>query len=249
MDPSPSGNMRRLLSSADLEDVAVLIPWQGSCPHRLAALRWTMRQYEIHHPSWEVVLGVVADRTPWCKAEAVATALRQTKASTIVVADADSWAPGVGDAVRSVQENGHVNWAMAHSLVIRLNEVATSSVLDGAPYEEMLIMPEMLAQDPYVGYEGGGVVALSRETYLRAPLDPRFTGFGQEDESWALALRTLAGDPSRQPSPLWHLWHPPQNRDDRHWGSENSRKLYERYLDAYLKGTMADLVTEICVTP
>lgn len=237
------------MSSADLEDVAVLIPWQGHCPHRLAALRWTMRQYEIHHPDWDVIIGVIADRTPWCKAEAVARALEQTDAGMLVVADADSWAPGVGEAVRSVQENDHVKWGMAHSLVIRLNEVATAEVLAGEPHEAMLIEPDKLAQDPYVGYEGGGVVALSRETYLRTPLDARFKGFGQEDESWALALRTMAGDPSRQAAPLWHLWHPPQERTDRHWGSEDSRLLYERYLDAYLNGTMRELVSEIYVTP
>lgn len=237
------------LSSADPNDVAVLIPWQSGCPHRIAALQWTIHQYRTYHPNWQIVLGILDEGTPWCKAEAVANALKGTDRSVIVVADADSWAPGVGEAVAKIQQNEHVKWAMAHSLVMRLSEDATAEVYGGESYETMLLNPEMLAQSPYVGYEGGGVVALKRETYLRAPLDPRFKGFGQEDESWALALRVLAGDPSREPSPLWHMWHPPQDRDDRHWGSEDSKKMYERYLDAYLNGSMADLVAEIYITP
>src|SRR5690606_37809457 len=82
-------------------------------------------------------------------------------------------------------------WAVPHRLVYRLSEAATSGVLAGlAPSPGM-----RLVQAPYVGYAGGGITVLPRSTYDQVPLDPRFRGWGQEDESWAHALTVLAGDP------------------------------------------------------
>jgi len=43
-------------------------------------------------------------------------------------------------------------------------------------------------QRPYPGYPGGGITVLPRSTYTEVPLDLRYEGWGQEDESWAHAL-------------------------------------------------------------
>lgn len=237
--------------SAPEARTAVLIPWQGDCPHRVTAREWVLKQYAEHHPDWQVVIGSPADDSVWRKGEAVESALVQTDADIIVVADADCWTPGLGDLVRKLRGRKDIRWGMAHTLVIRFTEAATALILDGTPPEDLLLETEMLVQPPYVGYEGGGVVAVKREAYDVAPIDKRFAGFGQEDEAWALALRCTAGDPWRSPLPLWHLWHPPQPRVDRHWGSDLSRRLYEEYLDAYLAGRMAEYlrVTRVTRTP
>jgi hypothetical protein len=76
------------------------------------------------------------------------------------------------------------------------------------------------------------MTVLTRETYEQVPLDRRFAGWGQEDESWALALTCLTGAPWRGDAPLWHLWHPPQDRASRRWGSGASRALWARYCQA-----------------
>lgn len=57
---------------------------------------------------------------------------------------------------------------------------------------------------------------------------------GQEDESWGTALETLHGPPWRpiDHAPLWHLFHPPQQRASRRWGSLEHRALYRRYQQA-----------------
>lgn len=199
---------------------SVIIPWRGGCPYREAALAWTLERWRAagHEP----VLGAAPDGS-WCKAEAVAEALPRVAGEVLVIADADVWTDGTAEAVAAVA--GGAPWAVPHRDVRRLTEEATAEVLAGGELRDRL----PLAQQPYRGYEGGGMVVLPRATYAEVPLDLRYRGWGQEDESWALALRTLAGPPWRGSAPLWHLWHPPQARESRRWGSAAARALHARY--------------------
>ncbi|MEU3020076.1 hypothetical protein ABZ635_22075 [Nocardiopsis sp. NPDC007018] len=191
--------------------------------------RWTATGHEV----------VVGEHEgPWCKARAVADGLSRASGNILVVADADVWSPGWGDAVDLVQAG--VPWAMPHGPVRRLTHAATQEVLDGHdPHADM-----DLTQRPYEGWPGGGLVALTRDAYEVAPLDPRFVGWSGEDESWAHALRALAGEGWRGNAPLWHLWHPPQERMSRRWGSTAARALASRYARARTPGRMRALVDE-----
>ena len=201
-----------------MRGVSVVIPWRGGCPHREATRGWVLDRWRSagHEP----VVGE-APPGPWCKALAVADALPRAVDDVLVIADADVWCDGIGEAVDAVRAGAP--WAIPHRDVRRLSHEATDAVLAGGE------LGGRLAQRPYAGFEGGGLVVLSREVYERAPLDARFAGWGQEDQAWALALRTLAGQPWRGDAPLWHLWHPPQARETRRWGSPASRALYDRY--------------------
>jgi hypothetical protein len=76
---------------------------------------------------------------------------------------------------------------------------------------------------------GGGIVVTHRDTMLDIPLDPRFTSWGQEDESWAMALWCLLGEPWRGEAPLLHLWHPLEAREGRRKGSQAGWNLRNRY--------------------
>ncbi|WP_049566868.1 hypothetical protein [Streptomyces sp. SBT349] len=203
--------------------VSVVIPWRGGCPHREATLAWLLPRWR--RAGYEPLLGE-APSGPWSKGGAVTDALRRTAADVLIIADADVWTDGVADAVAAVR--GGWPWAIPHGDVHRLAPEATAAVLAGVS-----LGPDLrLAQPAYRGYEGGGIVVLPRSTYERSPLDRRFAGWGQEDEAWALTLHTLAGAPWRGDAPLWHLWHPPQPRDSRRWGSPASRALYQRYRHA-----------------
>lgn len=159
----------------------------------------------------------------WCKAEAVADALSRTDAEILVIADADVWCDGAQAAVEAVQQGAA--WAVPHGKVHRLTAQATADTLTTGTFD-----PDAeCAERPYTGHAGGGIVAIHRTTYEACPLDPRFTGWGHEDDSWAIALRCLHGSPWRGADPLWHLWHQPQPRRNRRIGSEPSRRLHGRY--------------------
>jgi hypothetical protein len=104
-----------------------------------------------------------------------------------------------------------------------------------------------LARRPYRGVEGGGISVLTRDLYAQVPLDPRYVGWGQDDESHGLALNTIAGRRWRGVAPLWHLWHDPQPRLNAHVGSAQSRALHVRYQYAAKAGpaAMRALLAEI----
>lgn len=216
--------------------VSVLVPWAGTCPYRIAAWNYVRAWYERRHPSWQVVRGLGRDGAQWCKAEAVADALRRAQGDILVIADADVIAPEVGRAVQEATEG--TPWAMPHYRLYRLNERSTGRVLRGADPAEESASRSGLTQPPYAGYAGGGITVLRREVYESAPLDPRFRGWGQEDEAWALALNLLHGRPWRSNGPMWHLWHPPQQRLSRTTGSYASRDLLQQYRRVHSRSGM-----------
>lgn len=175
---------------------------------------------------------------PWVKAQAVMPAIEASSAEIVVVHDADVWCPRLVDAVRAVEQGAA--WAMPHAGVFRLSEGATVALYGGAAWESL-----PLEERAYKGWEGGGCVVLRREDALRVPLDPRFVGWGDEDASWAMALRCLVGPLVRIPHPLIHLYHPPQPRRERGLGSAPSLALHRRYAAARLNpGRMSVLIEE-----
>lgn len=129
---------------------------------------------------------------------------------------------------------------MPHGFVHRLDPEGTEAVLAGERWEG-----QPLARAPYFGRFGGGVVVLPRQTALDVPMDPRFIGWGQEDEAWAIALTQMVGPCARGNATLVHLWHPPQKRATEKKGSAEGRALWWRYSRARGKpDTMRRLIGE-----
>ena len=200
--------------------VAVIVPWRDTDEHRATAWALLRHRWRTAHPDWRIVEGRLP-AGPWVKALAVADGLARTDADILVLADADVWCDGVALAVDQVAAGAA--WAIPHWWVRRLTPEATAAVLAGGP------LGGPVHRKPYVGFAGGGITVICRELLERAPLDPRFVGWGQEDQAAALAWRTLGGEPWRGAADLWHLWHPPQPRWSIQWGSEAGRALWRRY--------------------
>lgn len=214
--------------------VSVILPFSGTCPHRERALSWVRARWA--QTGHQVLIGETAGE--WCKARAVSAALPRATGDVLVLADADCWTHGVHEAIRQVQAGAP--WAVPHGRVHRLSPAATNLVLAGAdPATEM-----EHAEKPYRGFAGGGIVVVPRGLYAEVPLDPRFVGWSGEDESAAHAWTMLAGRPWRGPAALWHLWHPPQPRASRRWGSDTAKALAARYRKATTPAQMRQLLDE-----
>ena len=219
--------------------VDVLIPWSDTNDeHRLRALEWVTGLYTERCPTWTVILGRCPDG-PWVKGRAVADALERSTADIVVIADGDVWCDATPDAAeRGLRAH---RWAMPHRWVKRISQHGTDAVLSGertmrnAPHEKR----------EYNACQGGGIVVITRELYDRCPLDPRFAGWGHEDEAWAYALRLLHGQRWTNPDGrLWHLWHPPQPRNGA-YGAPASVELRNEYRAVYKRkdrAGMAELV-------
>lgn len=174
-----------------------------------------------------MLLGEVSGE--WCKARAVAEALKEVSADVLVVADADAWCATTPDIVEAVRAGAA--WGVPHRGIRRLTADATARVLEGADPEEL--GPDKLEEPPARAHRGGGIVVLRRDVWDEVPLDPRFIGWGHEDDAWGMALWTLAGPAVDGGGRLWHLWHPPQERPSRSFGHPESFELYRRYDLAY----------------
>jgi len=219
-------------------EVSVLVP------ARLDAQR--QRLWDHLRPRWEKLGYEVVEGTcqgPWRKAVAVADALSRASGSVLVVADADVWCDAVPQAVAAVKAGAA--WAIPHYRVLRLTKPATQDVLATGNWPTRRTTTTF-AQRPYPGRPGGGLLVLTRDAYRSAPMDPRFTGWGQEDESWALALGTMLGRSWRGTADLWHLWHDPMVRQSRAIGSADSLALHRRYTRAMKnKPRMTSLLAEV----
>jgi hypothetical protein len=220
--------------NAGAGDVAVLVPFRSDGGHRDEAWAWAWDRWTRKHPTWQVVEGSCPDG-PWSKGTALADALTKTTARVLVLADADVWCPAVAAAVDKVA-TGQNRWAIPHRDVRRLSEAATASLLAGRLRYDQLPAAS-LAEPAYRGYAGGGITVIHRDLLTQAPIDPRFTGWGQEDQAAAIAWTALGGRPWRGTADLYHLWHPPPARKSRTVGSSESAELFRRYRET--RGQMA----------
>lgn len=211
----------------------IVIPWRDGCPHRQRALTWVTNRYrQLGH---NVVLGECPDG-PWVKALAVQDGLRRTDGGIIVIADADVWCDGLHDSIDAVADGAW--WSIPHHTVHRLTEDATAQFMaDGKPTDTI--------ERPYKGRAGGGIAVIRRAVWEQTPMDPRFAGWGGEDDAWNLAVCSVFDKPARFDADLWHLWHPPQSRMTRGKGTEANWALQQRYLIARRSpDAMEQLITE-----
>lgn len=207
-------------------DVAVIIPFTSTCPHRLAARDWVLARFAQRFPDWPVIVGRT-DVAGFSRTQAILDGVAQLDARAYVVTDADVWTEGLPAAVDAVRSSG---WAIPHLMIHRLSPESTSRVLAGEDWRGLPLSTDN-AQDrrPYRGNETGTLVVVRRDVLELAPPDPRFVGWGQEDVAWAIALRCLVGAPWRGDADLMHLWHPPEPRMSRVTGSREGQALAQRY--------------------
>lgn len=221
----------------------IIVPWWGRNnvdQHRLAALgyctsRWLAAGYEVS----------IAEHAGdvWCKAAALADAVNQAP-PIVILADADVYLPDVDVLEEAVSacESG-APWAIPHLHVRRLTQVATAALLGTGS------LPDVAAEEYYVGVATGGLTVIRKDVAVDCPMDGRFVGWGQEDQSWGYALDLLHGGPYRPAAhaDLVHLWHPPQSRVNRNVGSWENETRRIRYWNAWVardQAAMRELVEE-----
>lgn len=202
---------------------AVLVPWTAGCPHRERAWEWAQARYEA--AGLEVLTGT--STTPeFSRTQAILDARARTTADVLVVVDSDVWCDDLDELVALAVSHG---WAVPGRLH-RLSPDSTDQVLAGVPWHGLPLSTDN-PQDrkPYRIHPAGTLLAITAAAFDLAPPDPRFVGWGQEDDAWACTLRTLVGRPGRSTADVVHLWHPPQPRRDRRVGNAVNLALFHRY--------------------
>jgi len=220
--------------------VSVIVPFRAGCPWREASKEWTAQYWAQYFPSWQIVYCTDDGAGAWSKAQAIRNGVRQSYGDVLVIADADTIVTDISSPVALVG-SGHSRWAVPHTMVYRLSQGATEATLSGSD-------PRAMRHDlheRHYGLAGGGMLVVHRDTLEACPPDPRFRGWGGEDEALGLALRTLHGPEHRGTADLIHLWHPLAQRKARDHGNDDNQSLVIRYRQAAkLRPQMAALVAE-----
>lgn len=191
--------------------------------HRLANLSWVVARYQAH--GYPVAVGT-ATGAPWVKAHAFNATAAALDTDVLVIADADcvvtrgALAATIADAARD-------GYAVPAKTVHRLTPDATTGVLAADPGDD--IAERLPCEGKHQLLAGGGIVAITRDLWHEVRgFDPRFVGWGGEDFALGCALYGLTKRyPRRQPGVLWHLWHPPQGRNQRL--TPDNERLSNRY--------------------
>jgi len=219
-----------------IDDAVVLIPFAGDGQaERMSSLDWCRNRWTSLGLATHVAPGAL----PWSKGLAIQEALHYIppRHRTLIIADADVWIrrfdlTRLDHCERFAYEHG--SWAVPAARVIRLTparsswlKCRTDAEVDGWEH-----VPDDFAEPVHRQHPGGGLTVVHRDAYAYAPMDPRFIGWGHEDDAWSYALHTLIGEPLHAAGTLYHLWHQPQERQTRIHGSEANRALYSRYADA-----------------
>ena len=206
--------------------VSVLVPFRGGEPHRDRAWGFVRAWYETTFPDWQIVVGT-SDAEGFSRTQGILDAYSRAEGDVLVVADADCFTDGLPEAVGNVETMG---WAIPHLMLHRLSADSTALVIEGVDWRGLPLSSDNRQDSkPYVGFETGTLLVITRDAFDCAPPDPRFVGWGHEEEAWSLALRRLVGAPWRGTADLVHLWHPPAERQARGRGNDANFNLYTRY--------------------
>lgn len=179
--------------------VHVVLPFRSDDPDRLDACEWVHNWYRRTFPDWPVT---VADSTGgWSKPRALNQTIDGIDCDMLVVADADVFI----DPARLARAVRQAGWCVPHHQTIRLDRDATQTVYAGGQPD-----PARTVKKPYRSVAGGGMFTISRDGWDAAGgFDERFTGWGCEDQAFAVAADRLHRPHVRLRGPLWHLYHPP----------------------------------------
>lgn len=207
--------------------------------HRLANLAWVVARYQAH--DYPVAVGAAAS-TPWVKAHAFNPTAATVDADVLVIADADCIVTR-GALAATVTAAARDGYAVPAKAVHRLTPEATSAVLGRMPGDD--IAERLPCEGKHQLLAGGGIVAIARDLWHEVRgFDPRFVGWGGEDFALGCALYGLTGHyPRRQHGVLWHLWHPPQGRNQRL--TPDNERLSNRYRSVkFDRAAMRALINE-----
>lgn len=217
-------------------NVDVVIPHgRADDEHRQAVRAHVAASYVRSHPDWSVRLAPCPTRR-WSKGAAANPVIAASSADVVILADADSLVAALPLAA-AVTAATRTGWAVPHTRVHRIPQDDTGLILAGqrgipVPLENRPALP------------GGGIVVATRQAWQTVNgVDPRFVGWGGEDQALGMALTHLVGEPWKAPAPviLWHLWHPSGPRE----ASEQSKQLWRRYKTARQSpDMMSNLVKE-----
>jgi hypothetical protein len=232
--------------------VSMLVPFRDDGEHRSVVWNWLRRYWRATFPEAEIIQGT-DHGTPFSKAVAVNHAASLARGRTFVVIDADAYLPaavlkGCANDIDLALSKKQREWFIPYNELFRLSEAYTMDLLETSPTTPIPLPPPMSdvevmppGASGYGHTYGAMCQVMPREAFgLVHGMDPRFRGWGGEDQSFLRALDTLYTQHKVVPGDIAHFWHARIGRVDsgmtrrwigQSWSAANSR-LSQRYAQA-----------------
>ena len=189
--------------------VRVAVPRRADGGHRDRLWRYCRREWADQFPDWEIVEGH-HDVGPFNRSAAINLAA-DGDWDVLVIADGDVLAEHdpLLEAVAGCSD-GKVHLPYRRRMMV--SELGTKKIL-----RRYVGSWAQWASPDRNRNHCSSVVVLDRALWERVGgFDPRFQGWGAEDDAFITACDTLAGRHVRHGGDVWHLWHHPSpHRDHR----------------------------------
>lgn len=240
--------------------LSLLMPFRDDDGTRTVVAEWIQARWRHYFPEAELIIESDDGGTPFSKTIAVNRAAARATGDVLAILDADTWVrvERVKKVVAAI-ESGEVPWAMPCSRAYRLTRLFTSRLLRMPPEGTFPIVKTRTDCEEIVGAVGFMHIFPRGAWEAVGGMDPRFRGWGGEDNAITWAMDTMWGQHVQFPSTALHLWHDrPRLDGKRIWvgQTDRNRPLISRYRRALGRpDRMKVLVDEVrtlnsgCETP
>lgn len=202
----------------------VIVPYRPDQGHRDKLWNHLKQTYWSTFPN-EIVVGEHLDG-PFNRSKAINQAA-QRDWDVAVIADSDTWVP-VEQLHTAIQTAKHTNrLTAAFTSVMELSEPQTAEMLTGKPFPEVPSFDRIRTRE--LETQSSMLVITRRLWDQIGGFDPRFEGWGGEDNAFWKAATIIGGPANRVHGFAYHLWHPPALKGRRNPLYRRNQTLWRRY--------------------
>jgi predicted glycosyltransferase involved in capsule biosynthesis len=218
--------------------LSVFIPFRD-VGDRVKQLNWLKAKWDVVSDDIQLIVAEDDGQQPFSKTIAVNNCYRQATSDVFAILDADVWLdPKVLIQSAKTIANDPNKWIMPCDLVWRVTKTKTKEIVDNPDFDLFTLSESDCSRiTPVVG----AASVFSRKQFeTLGGMDPRFRGWGGEDNAWNLLMTDFFGKPESWSNPLFHLWHPtPRDEDNKKiWAGQTDRNTVT--LNEYIQASKVE---------